>query len=341
MKEEKEKPSEDIKEEIIKDIEGESKGKGKIPEAVAEKEEEIAEEMEEASEKIEKNVEEGKKKEDGEKSKKEKSEEPKEEKTGKEETDKELLEKAEKEIEKEEKREAPKKSWRDMDEKERKRELIKAWNPKTKLGKEVKSGKVKNIDEILDNNKKILEPEIVDTLIDVKTDLIAMGQSKGKFGGGKRRAWRQTQRKTGEGNIPTFSAFAVVGDEKGHVGVGIGKSGETLPARDKAMRKAKLNIIKVVRGDGSFDSIGKGKTSIPFKVKGKAGSVRIELIPAAPGTGLVVGDELKKILKLAGIQDVYSKTFGKIRTTFNLVKACMNALEKTNPKTKNKKTGGK
>ena len=217
------------------------------------------------------------------------------------------------------------------------KEKLSSWKPKTKLGKEVKEGKIKDIDEILDKGRKIFEPEIVDFLIKVKTDLISIGQAKGKFGGGKGRAWRQTQRKTGEGNIPTFSAMAVVGDENGHVGIGIGKSMETLPARDKAIRKAKLNIIKVIRGDGSFDSVGGGNTSIPFKVKGKAGSVRIELIPAAPGTGLVVGDELKKVLRLAGIKDIYSKTFGKVRTTFNLVKACIDALKKTNPIYKKKK----
>jgi len=210
------------------------------------------------------------------------------------------------------------------------KEVIESWDPKTKLGKEVKTEKIKNIDDILDNNRKILEPEIVDSLIELKSDLISVGQSKGKFGGGKRRAWRQTQRKTKEGNVPTFSTMAVVGDEKGHVGIGSGKSMETLPARDKAIRKAKLNIIKVIRGDGSFDSIGGGKTSIPFKVEGKAGSVRVVLMPAPPGTGLVVGDELKKILRLAGIKDIYSKTFGKKRTTFNLAKACITALKKTN-----------
>lgn len=210
------------------------------------------------------------------------------------------------------------------------KESIEAWDPKTKLGQEVKDGKIKNIDEILDNNRKILEPEIVGSLIELQSDLISVGQSKGKFGGGKRRAWRQTQRKTKEGNVPTFSTMAVVGDGKGHVGIGVGKSMETLPARDKATRKAKLNIIKVVRGDGSFDSIGSGTTSIPFKVEGKEGSVRVVLMPAPPGTGLVVGDELKKILKLVGIKDIYSKTFGKKRTTFNLAKACIKALKKTN-----------
>ena len=209
-------------------------------------------------------------------------------------------------------------------------EIIEAWDPKTKLGIEVKKGKIKNIDEILDKNIKILEKEIVDSLIIVQSDLMSIGQSKGKFGGGKRRAWRQTQRKTKEGNVPTFSALAVIGDEHGHVGIGYGKSMETLPARDKAIRKAKLNIIKVVRGDGSFDSVGGGNTSIPFKIEGKAGSVRVVFMPAPPGTGLVVADQLKKILKLAGIKDIYSKTFGKKRTTFNLAKACIDALKKTN-----------
>jgi len=221
-------------------------------------------------------------------------------------------------------------------ERQKKEDALTNWVPKTKLGKEVKTKKIKDIDEILDNNKKILEAEIVDTLIEVKTDLISIGQSKGKFGGGKRRAWRQTQRKTKEGNVPTFSAFAVIGDENGHIGVGVGKSVETLPARDKASRNAKLNVMKVVRGDGSFDSVGGGNTSIPFKVEGKAGSVRVTLMPAAPGTGLVVADQLKKILKMAGIKDIYSKTSGKIRTSFNLVKACIDALKKTNPK-ENKK----
>jgi len=208
--------------------------------------------------------------------------------------------------------------------------LLETWDPKTVLGEAVKSGKVKTIDEILDKQQKILEPEIVDFLTESKTDLLSIGQSKGKFGGGKRRAWRQTQRKTKEGNVPTFSTIAVVGDGNGHVGIGTGKSKETLPARDKAIRKAKLDLIKVTRGDGSFDSIGGGNSSIPFIVEGKAGSVRIILMPAPPGTGLVVGDELKKILSLAGIKDIYSKTFGKKRTTFNLAKACMVALKKTN-----------
>lgn len=214
--------------------------------------------------------------------------------------------------------------------KEKIREQVIGWNPKTKLGKEVKQGEIKDIDEILDNKKKILETEIVDSLINVKSELIFIGQSKGKFGGGKRRAWRQTQRKTKEGNIPTFSTLAVIGDENGHVGIGSGKSMETLPARDKAIRKAKLNIMKVKRTCAGFDCACSELHTVPFKVTGKSGSVRVTLIPAAQGTGLVVANELKKVLKLAGIEDVYSRTSGRKRTTFNLIKAGINALEKTN-----------
>lgn len=209
------------------------------------------------------------------------------------------------------------------------REHLANWEPKTKLGKDVKDSKIKNLDEILSKDKKILEPEIVDTLTNVKSDLISIGQSKGKFGGGKRRAWRQTQRKTQEGNVPTFSTMAVVGDENGHVGIGYGRSKETLPARDKAIRKAKLNLIQVKRDCAGFDCSCSELHTIPFEVEGKAGSVRVKLIPAPQGTGLVVGGELKKILNLAGIKDVYSKTFGRKRTTFNLAKAAIDALKKT------------
>jgi len=216
------------------------------------------------------------------------------------------------------------------EEKEARKNAIASWVPKTSLGRLVKEGKEKNIDKILLNHKKILEDEIVDLLLPLETDLLLIGQSKGKFGGGKRRAWRQTQKKTMEGNVVTFSCMAIVGDKKGHVGIGMGEAQETLPSRDKAIRKAKLNIAKITRGWESQEEDKSDPHTVPFIIKGKCGSVRITLIPAPRGTGLVVGDECKKILKLAGIKDVYSKTFGQTRTTFNLAQACMNALTKTN-----------
>ncbi len=214
-------------------------------------------------------------------------------------------------------------------EEERLRSDLDRWAPKTQLGKLVKVGKETDINKILASGKKILEYQIADSLLRLESDLLLLGQAKGKFGGGKRRAWRQTQKKTMEGNVVTFSCMAVVGDKKGHVGIGMGKAKETLPSREKALRNAKLNIIKVNLG---YESIESGNTSphtVPFMVQGKCGSVRIKLLPAPRGTGLVVGDECKKILRLAGIEDVYAVTKGQTRTTFNVAKACMEALSKT------------
>ena len=127
----------------------------------------------------------------------------------------------------------------------------------------------------------------------------------------------------------SFSAMAIVGDRNGHVGVGMGKGKETLPAREKAVRNAKLAIQRVERGCGNFDCSCSETHSIPLIVEGKCGSVRVKLIPAPQGTGLVIGDELKKVLKLAGIKDIYGVTKGQTRTTFNAVKACFQALMKT------------
>jgi len=206
-----------------------------------------------------------------------------------------------------------------------------AWVPKTKLGKLVREGKEKNFDKILEKHKKILESQIADLLLHLESDLLLVGQAKGKFGGGKRRAWRQTQRKTMEGNVVTFSCMAVVGDKKGHVGIGLGKAKETLPSREKALRTAKLNIIKIIIGNETPGDAGDPHT-VPFAVEGKCGSVRIKFLPAPRGTGLVVGDESKKILRLAGIKDVYGVAKGQTRTTINVARAVIDALTKTNKK---------
>lgn len=216
-------------------------------------------------------------------------------------------------------------------EKEAERKAMAAWVPKTELGRMVRAGKLKNIDDILTQHKKILEHEIVSSLLPLEHDLLLVGQAKGKFGGGKRRAWRQTQKKTMEGNVVTFSCMAVVGDKNGHVGVGLGRAKETLPSREKAIRNAKLNIIKVTFGYESPEEKGSALPhTVPYRVEGKCGSVRIKLLPAPRGTGLVIGDEGKKILRLAGIKDVYAVTKGQTRTTFNVAKAIIDALKRTN-----------
>lgn len=211
-----------------------------------------------------------------------------------------------------------------------KREFDKeSWHPKTELGKKVKKGEIKDIDFILDNGIKILEQGIVNVLLpDVETELLLIGQSKGKFGGGQRRVFKQTQKKTREGNKPHFSTFAAVGNKNGYIGLGSGKSKETVPAREKAFRNAKLNMIKIRRGCGSWQCGCKEPHTIPFKVEGKCGSVKLVLIPAPKGTGLKVEKECQKILDLAGIKDIWSRTSGQTKSKNNLIYACEKALRK-------------
>lgn len=204
-----------------------------------------------------------------------------------------------------------------------------AWKPTTSLGIKVKNSEINDINYILDKRVRILEPEIVDILLpNLTTELLMVGQSKGKFGGGQKRIFKQTQKKTQEGNKPKFATFAVVGNEDGYVGVGYGKSKETVPAREKAIRRAKLNIIKIRRGCGNWRCGCGDAHTVPFQVNGKCGSVEITLIPAPKGTGLIVEKECQKMLKLAGIKDVWSRTDGQTRSKLNLLSACFEALQK-------------
>ena len=164
----------------------------------------------------------------------------------------------------------------------------------------------------------------------MESDLLMIGQSKGKFGGGSRRVFRQTQKKTKEGNKPKFSTFSVIGNKDGFVGLGFGKAKETVPAREKALRKSKLNIMRIARGCGSWQCNCKTPHSIPFTVTGKCSSVTVELKPAPKGTGLKTEKEIAKILKLAGIKDIWSRTRGQTRNKLNVIEAVRKALMQLN-----------
>ncbi len=201
------------------------------------------------------------------------------------------------------------------------------WNPKTELGRRVKAGEITDINEIFDSKQPILESGIVDTLLPgMEHDLLLIGQSKGKFGGGARRVFRSTQKKTSEGNKPKFSTYCVIGNRNGIVGVGYGKAKETVPAREKALRRAKLSVFKISRGSGSWESRTSEPHTIPFKVSGRCGSVRITLMPAPKGKGLVCEKEVAKVLRFAGIKDVWSISTGQQRNKVNLIKATEDAL---------------
>lgn len=203
------------------------------------------------------------------------------------------------------------------------------WKPVTALGKMVKDGKITDINDIFDQGYTILESEIVNILLpNLEEDLLLIGQAKGKFGGGQRRIFRQTQKKTREGNRIHFMTCVVVGNRNGYIGIATGKSKETVPARDKARRKARLNLMRIRRGSGSWESGSRESNSIPFEVEGKCGSTRLRLIPAPRGKGLCIEKECAKILALAGIKDIWSKTSGQTKTKLNLIGALLDALRK-------------
>ncbi len=202
------------------------------------------------------------------------------------------------------------------------------WKPVTTLGKKVHDGEITDIEEIFKNGEKIMEAEVVDALLPgLEEDLLLIGQAKGKFGGGQRRIFRQTQKKTKEGNRIHFLTCAVVGNNNGFVGLAPGKSKETVPARDKSKRKARLNIMRVRRGCGSWQCNCGEAHSVPFSATGKCGASVITIMPAPKGKGLCIEKECAKILKLAGIKDVWAKVSGQTKSKLNLVNALVDALK--------------
>jgi small subunit ribosomal protein S5 len=205
------------------------------------------------------------------------------------------------------------------------------WIPKTKLGNDVLAGNYKSLEEILEKGELILEPEIVDALIpDIMQEIVYIGGSPGKGGGIRRTATKMTARMHKSGRRFKLAAVAVVGNGNGIVGIGSAISKEHRTALEKAVKNAKLNTIRVRRGCGSWECGCGGEHSIPFKTKGKSGSVQVTLVPAPKGVGMVASDETKKILRLAGINDVWVKTAGKTSTRNNLVLAVFDAIKNLN-----------
>ncbi len=191
------------------------------------------------------------------------------------------------------------------------RNIDEEWTPKTRLGELVQQG-LMTLDKIFQNNLVVKEKEIINILLpQLKEDVITI---------------RMIQKMTASGQRSRFKAVVIVGSD-GFLGVGASKSKEVGPAIRKAIDKAKLSVIPILRGCGSKECGCGGTHSIPFKIRGKCGSVRIQLIPAPAGVGLACADKVKQVLKLCGIEDVWSKTYGDTRTSENLVKATFDALK--------------
>jgi small subunit ribosomal protein S5 len=180
----------------------------------------------------------------------------------------------------------------------------------------VKEGKITSIDQIFAINAVIMEPEIVDILLpNLSQEIIDVVL---------------VQKMTDAGRISRFRAVVAIGNGDGYVGLGIAKARQLRTAIEKAVIDAKLNIVPVRRGCGSWECSCKEPHSVPFRVTGKAGSVEVTLIPAPLGVGLVAGEVAKVILRLAGIRDVWTFSKGESRTTINFAKAVYNALKNTN-----------
>jgi small subunit ribosomal protein S2e len=135
------------------------------------------------------------------------------------------------------------------------------------------------------------------------------------------------QKQTQAGQRTRFKAVVIVGDSNGHLGLGVKCAKEVQTAVKGALVSAKLNLVPIRRGYWG-NNIGKPHT-VPVKVHGKSGSVRIRLIPAPRGAGIVASPTPKKVLQFAGIEDVYTSTQGNTKTKENSLKATFDALTKT------------
>ena len=193
--------------------------------------------------------------------------------------------------------------------------MLNNWLPRTKTGKLVKDGKLTSYDQIIAQNLRVMEPEIVDVLIpDLQEKTIEVNK---------------TTRVTRSGRNFRFRVGVLVGDGHSLIGLGIAKDKEKWPAVRKAVKQAKLNLVSVRQGCGSWECICGLAHSIPFTVEGKSASVRVKLMPAPRGTGLVVGDNIKDVFKFVGIDDVWSRSSGATNTKLNFVRATIRALTKT------------
>ena len=189
------------------------------------------------------------------------------------------------------------------------------WEPRTRLGKMVKNGDITSINEIFLQNKRIMDIEIVDMLIPGLEETIL--------------DVRRVQRQTDAGRKTAFQAIAAVGNRNGIIGVASGKDVSMGTAIRNAIKNAKLEIIPVKRGCGSWECACHDPHSIPLSVDGRCASVTAKILPGPRGLGLVTGEAAKKVLKLAGIEDCWSRTSGDTRTTANYVKAVFEALKAT------------
>ncbi|KAF0988705.1 hypothetical protein HZS_4258 [Henneguya salminicola] len=192
--------------------------------------------------------------------------------------------------------------------------LSEIWAPITKLGRLVKAGYIKTIEQVFLSSLPIKEPEIVTFLLkdQLKEETLKI---------------KPVQKQTHAGQRTRFMAIIAVGDSNGHISLGLKVSKEVAGAIRGASVNAKLSIIPVRFGYWG-NKIGQPHT-VPCKVTGKCGSVSVRLIPAPRGAGLVAGPIPKRLLEMAGVEDCYTSSRGNTSTVCNVAMATYLALKKT------------
>jgi small subunit ribosomal protein S2e len=188
------------------------------------------------------------------------------------------------------------------------------WYPVTKLGRLVKEKLIKKLEEIYLFALPIKEYQIIDFFLKqkIKDEVMKI---------------MPVQKQTQAGQRTRFKAFVVVGDSDGHIGLGVKCAKEVATAIRGAIIQAKLAIIPVRRGYWG-NKIGAVHT-VPCKVTGKCGSVSVRLVPAPRGTGIVAARTPKKVLQMAGVEDVFTSSKGNTKTLGNFVMATFHALSHT------------
>ncbi len=186
------------------------------------------------------------------------------------------------------------------------------WVPKTELGRRVQSGEFTTMAQALRSGLPLREAQIVDALLPGLHDEVL--------------DVNMVQRMTDSGRRFKFAVTVVVGNGDGFVGLGRAKGKEVGPTIRRAIDRAKLEIVEVLRGCGSWEC-GCGRShTVPFAARGRSGSVVVTFKPAPRGVGLAVGDVAKPILRFAGITDTWGYTDGHTKTTVNYAQAAFTAL---------------
>ena len=194
-------------------------------------------------------------------------------------------------------------------------ERISNWTPKTELGRKVVAGEITTVEEALATGLPLREPPIVDLLVpDMLEEVIDI---------------HMVQRMSDSGRRVRFAVTTIVGNGNGVVGLGRVSGKLVRPTITKALDRAKLNIIEIRRGSGSWECSTAVPNSLPFEVSGRTGSTRVTIKPAQPGVGLVTNQVGQIMLKLAGVEDAWSFTKGQTQTIYNFANAMFKALEKT------------